>query len=368
MKDRTADMPVKALVVPDLQAPRVNSNSDLHLDSGGDVAVSLPRSSKALVMSTTDDTTTLSSRDNNMQVRTPSISFNSSVAELVAPNAVSMRAGSQDALSSVSRGVAESRNTIAGTGTKDGDNSAGSYLTATIADVALGSQDNSIKLTKDGNAEYRSREHILAIGADDIFKVTPDTMYSAVDIDITGSLNSVEGTLRILQIADPSISLSSSSVVDNNIAGGPTGVSVRTVPASVADIEYMSSFKADDGSALFIDAATDKVDVPKAVSADIFDHTIAYEVNDGMRKLGARTATSRLDSPAWDVSGSSLRISRCVPDSETLGNVNLYAMNLRVTDEGNFEVNRFKQVLTWDSGNEVYYGSAPEVVVMHEFI
>ena len=370
-------MPVKALVVPNLHVPRIvgGAQEDLNIDSGGEIALSMPLASRALVVKTpSDGETVVDTRTKDVEFKTPTALFVSQDSANSASSSIANRAGSktEGELSSIVKGSKDvntgASTVVAGTGSRDGDSTQGTYIRFGAASTKIASPGESIAINKSGGIEYRANEHSFSLEGVNKFAVREEHIRSEVDIDILGTMSSVEGTLRIVQIEDPEIKLATTAQVDSNLTTEPTGVTVKTVPCTVSDAEYMSRYRAEDSSALFVDEATDVIDVPKAVSADIFDKTIAYDVNGGMRSAGARSADSRLADPSWNVAGSALRISRVVPDMANPGMVILYTMNLRVTDEGGFEVNRMKMPLEWDESTGTYFASAPELVVLHELL
>jgi hypothetical protein len=127
----------------------------------------------------------------------------------------------------------------------------------------------------------------------------------------------------------------------------------------------MSSFVAADGTPLFVDG-TGGVDVSKAASSKIFDKGFVHNVGTGAKTLGARSSASRLNEPAWNVSGGAIRIVRIVPAPGAPGTLFRYTMVMRVSDEGVIEVIRVKHELTYDSATQSFEWSSPELTVMQK--
>lgn len=192
-----------------------------------------------------------------------------------------------------------------------------------------------------------------------------DKMVFHVDVDIAGTFNSISGDQTILQVDDPVIQLAAGLDTEADVAGAPTGVQIDTVLADNSSVSYMSRFKASDGSDLFV-GGDGTIDVAKAAASGLFVKQVALETNGGAKVAARRDAASRLNEPAWDIAGGPIRLVKAVPDPAVQGRVDVYAMVMRVTDEGYFEVGRLKQDLDYDGATGTFAGSAPTFSLMQE--
>lgn len=190
----------------------------------------------------------------------------------------------------------------------------------------------------------------MKIGGATVLTIAPTKFVIAADIDIEGTLTTVDATIGALRIEDPNVRLAHGSKEESAIADGATGIAVETVPGAPADGAYMSGFKAQDGTALFWDGV--QVDASGAQASGAFDKHLSFRVGDGTRSLGTRTAAARAAEPAWDVSGGSLRLNHTVAGAS--GSAVQYAVRLRVSDEGTFEVLRETTQLAWNDATGAY--------------
>ena len=340
------------MIVQEAHAPRFASKTDLGIDSGGIIALSLPGASHALDISTNqDDTvTTLDSRSKKLKIKTPALEFEADHGGVHAGTSIDVAVGSGSSLHATASGA-----TLAN-GTTEAHFS--------TQDATLRTDTTSI-LQSGGSTQYRAPRHDISIGNSSAVTMSGDTVTFHVDVDVEGVLNTISGDQTITQVEDPVIQVATDTDTDADLAGEPAGIQIRTVPGDAASVSYMSRFKASDGSALFVDQ-NGGVDVEKAVASEIFTKGVAWSANGGTRSGGQRTPDSRLSEPAWDIAGGQMRILRYVPDASTNGRVHMYAIIMRVTDAGDFEVSRMKQALDWDTGAGAYAPGPPEYTILQE--
>ena len=346
------------MVVHEAHTPRIRSTGDLTVESGGILAMSMPGSSRALEVSTDADSTitTLDSKAKKLKIKTPDLTLTGNSGGFKAAATFGVEAGAPEK----STLAATEANLTMGTQV----NANGGKVDFSVASTCLSNEDSAICQTED-TITYRSPWHDFITNDTEVVTMRDDKVTFHVPVEIQGTLNSIDGDQTILNVRDPVIELATKKDTEADIAGGPAGIQIETVPADSSSVPYVARFKAADGSSLFIDGEGN-VDVPKAASAGIFDKRIALETNGGAADAGKRTTASRLGEPAWDMAGGQMRLVRFVPDADVHGRVNVYAMVLRVTDEGYFEVGRLKQVLNYDSATCTYTGSAPSFSLMHE--
>jgi hypothetical protein len=240
----------------------------------------------------------------------------------------------------------------------------GSYLKTNANSMALGSGSQSITAAA-GRLSVRGREHAMIINNATIMDFNGDLIRIDADVEIAGTLNTIQGSTSTTRVQDPVIEVSTSANTEANVAGSDSGVGIDTVPGAAGDLSYMSSFVAADGTPLFVDG-TGGVDVSKAASSKIFDKGFVHNVGTGAKTLGARSSASRLSEPAWNVSGGAIRIVRIVQAPGAPGKLFRYTMVMRVSDEGVIEVIRVKHELTYDSATQSFVWSSPELTVMQK--
>lgn len=357
---------VPTLVVPELHAPRVSSSTaqgDLTISSGGSVHVS-PGLSDALSVSTTSDGTRTI-----VDAKTPYISIGSRIRVGVEAADVKANASTQSTQQAWSASAGSymraTQNTMrAGTGETY---ETGTRITTSALASTLSNTSTRVAMTSTGDVSYRASSHVLSVpdtdgsgidGVDDAITITESDITMHFDLDIQGSLDTVSGTNKVLQIADPNVVLASNATTDTDISSGDTGITIDTVPATTADLPYVNQFT-DLNDTPSLVAADGSVDVQAAQKTGLFANSVVYMVNGGMRQAGKRSAESRRTEPAWQFRGGAVRLARIVPSIDTPGVVFRYTMDLRVTDEGNFEVGRIKQRYVYNESTGTYASDGP---------
>jgi hypothetical protein len=222
----------------------------------------------------------------------------------------------------------------------------------------------SVRTLETGRVVGRGSDHTFNIAGDSILQAAGDKVTIYKDIDILGTLNNIDGTMGYLNVEDPIVRLARNDVTDTD-ASGSTGIAIETVPGAVGDVAYMERFKAGDGSPLFV--SNGAVNVEKATGSKIFDKMVAHSVGQGLQSSGVRSAAARLEGPAWEVQGGSIRLERFTPGAP--GDVTRYVMNMRVTDDGSFEISRIKVPMTFDAGVGKHVESGPpQFTVMQQCV
>ena len=352
---------VPALIVAEAHAPRISSAStatNLEIASGGSIAVSFPGASHALDISTdaAETVTTLDSKAKKLQVKTPVLTLEAETGGFTATNSLNISAG--DPLSSTL--TATSSQLTVGTQIPEG----GAKVETSTAQCRLSTADTAIR-ESGGQNRYRATRHEFFVDESELVTMAADKITFHKDVDIDGAFNSITGNQTVMQIQDPVIQLAANFDTESDVAASPTGVEIPTVPADASSVEYMSKFKASDGSSLFIDGGGE-VDTAKAYGAGIFTKRVVYDTNTGGKAAAQRNADSRLTEPAWNVAGGQMRLVKAVPDTAVAGRVNVYVMTMRVTDEGYFEIGRLKQEMDYDTDTSTFVGNAPTFTVMQE--
>ena len=344
-------------VVQEAHAPRIRSNADLDVQSGGFVALSLPGASRALEVSTDETTTTLDSSENTLSIQTPVFELSGEHGGFEAGASISIRAGEEEP--DISSLLATSSD--ASMGTTDA-----TRLAFSVPETSLFTAETLIRQTDNGT-RYRALDQNIAVGDNSIVTMGADKITFHVDVDIDGTLNNIGGDQLITQVEDPVIQIATGADTEADIGAGPVGVQIDTVPSDVSSVNRMSQFTATDGSPLFLDGSG-AIDVAKAAASGVFTKQVAWNANGGTRELAQKSAASRLSEPAWDIAGGQVRMLRYVPDAGTPGRVYMYAIIMRVTDAGNFEVSRMKQAMNWDAGAGGFVGSEPEYAILQEAV
>ena len=258
------------MIVPEAHAPRISSAhtaTNLSIDSGGIIAVSLPGASNALDISTDDaaNLTTLDSHAKKLQIKTPTLELANENGGFTASETFSIHAGDPENSSLVATASAVTM---------------GTQVDANGAKVELDAQKSRLSTTETairetgGTNMYRAPRHEFFVNENPIVTMA-DKITFHVDVDIEGAFNSIAGDQTILQVEDPIIQLAAKLDTEADVAQNPSGVVIDTVPATGAgNVTYMSRFKAEDGSNLFV-GGDGQVDVAKAVSSGAFVKQVA---------------------------------------------------------------------------------------------
>ena len=376
-------------VASELHVPTIiSTDGDLNLASGGDLFVSMPGSPHALRVHTSGSdllgaeppTTTVTSGANRLALRTPETSLHSKgELKFEATESLTYRAGSEPLAGGITSVAHE---TVAigllGTGENDMD---GSYL-KTISDTtgsdtilsARGTasggetyQSSSVEMTKSGSAYYRAGAHTFAVANDDVLSITAGHITILKDLEISGSLNSIDGSVGELRVEDHQIRVATDTEAESEVAQGPSGLYIESVPDTSGDVEMLGAFRTSDGTRMFISQNSDgidQVDVDTASSARIFHKGFVHRVNQGERASGGGNTASRANEPYWDVCGGAMHMTRYVPSVSQLGDVYRFAVVLRVTDGGEFEVARTKTIFRHIPGTSTFAKLPDEFTVM----
>jgi hypothetical protein len=178
------------------------------------------------------------------------------------------------------------------------------------------------------------------------------------DVDIVGTIDSVSTDSTVLQVEDQIIQLAHSGDPetanrDSLLQGNKTGLLIDTVPGSYLDDEdYMSRFRAVDGTKLFVDDYAESIDISKARESGLFVKEVAYYLNGGMKAAGARTTESRLTEPYWNLAGGALHLSHTVPLQD--GKAKTISLGFRIVDNGTVEMIRLTRHLVWNAESVTY--------------
>lgn len=278
---------------------------------------------------------------------------------------------------------------VMGTGVLDGnmDVQSGGFLQTTPDEFALGHGDAAIKSTAAGVATRVRYEtaaaHEFFVGSDaasqldgqGVIEVTANKVTIRRNVDLTGMLNSIATETTTLQVEDQIIRLAhtddeATKNRDVLLSQDRTGLAIDTVPGSYADdAAYMGTFKAADGSKLFVDDDNTQILVDKANTSKVFRKEVAFYLNEGAKTAGKSTADSRLQEPYWNVSGGSFRMNRTVPAAN--GTAKNFGISFRITDAGDMEMVRSTKVLEWNETAQTYEDSAtvqPTVSVIAKYL
>lgn len=360
-------------VLRELHTPRVTSpgTTDLGIVSGGDVCVSLAGTSRALSVKADDSNATIDTAENTLMLRSPHVRFAGETVQVSAPETLTSRVGDHTAASSV--GFQTSHQGL--WGTRRADN-AGSYLntvadpdgsdlTLSTSDVPVG-RESTVDVKRSGTIDFRSQVHEFFVGGRETLRIDDDRVTIRSDIHILGTLNSVGGSTTTLHVEDNIVEVASGVDGEHEVSSAPSGMCIESVPAARGDIPHMSAFRTVDGERLFVDRSDDEdhVDVSAAINARIFNKQFVHDVMGGSRQAGRLDTTSRSTEPQWRVGGGSLRISRYVPVASSPGTIHHYAMAMRVTDDGSFEVSRIKTILRHRANTTTFIASPPEYRVL----
>ena len=364
-------------VFTDLHVPSIrNPDGDLIIDSGGDLFVSFPGSPRALTISTDGDdvtgTTLVTAGSKELAFKTPDSSLKGDELSISAPGTLTCRAGTE--VYNVTSVSAESSEAgLLGTGV---DDSRGSYLQTVSAtsgsDLVLSNdgvagQECTIEMTKAGSAYYRSNEHSFFVGGEEILTIGRDEFVIHKNLEIHGTLTTIGGTVNELRVEDALIHVATGAESEAQVSSSASGLCIETVPGGRGDVPYMSGYRDDDGSALFVALNNDGaevIDANKAAKSEIFHKHFVHHVNGGAQASGQRTTLSRASEPYWEVNGGALRMSRFCPVESAPGTVSHYAVVLRVADTGAFEVARTKTTMTHIAGTNSFASSAPEFALL----
>lgn len=345
------------------QCPAIVSDSELELHSSGFVGLTLNGDINALKVSVANASTTVDAESKNLELRTGKMNTHSDITEIRAPGSISIRTGGHGVNDPASVLTADATTSTLGSG----ENGAGAYLTTTNNAVSLAAQGQEIVLANPGRVSFRAGFHAMLIQNDEILRVENDRVAIHRDVDVHGTLNNISGSSATLQVADSTISVATSTPLESGVQGSQTGtgVIVDTVPGSASDVSFISQFKKADGTSIFIDG-DGAVDVAKGVSSTLFNKHVVHRVGGGAKLLGQRTPDSRSSGPAWDIQGGALRLRRVVPDPAGGGNATEYAVSMRVSDTGSFEVVQIKILLTYNGTEQKYARGTPEVSVLQQ--
>lgn len=327
---------------------------DLNLSSGGKIMMSLPGASEAVTTRVDAGDTIVDTGSKALNLVSNTLDSASDVTEHAAPTEVVYMSGSASGAKSTIRGT----ETDALAGTQGATSSAVLETTTTSAKV---SNAGTHVQTVGDRVDLRADTHEMKIGGATILTIAPAKTVISADVDIQGSLTTVDAAIGALRIQDPNVKLAHGTKEETAIADGATGIAIQTVPGAPTDGVYMSGFKASDGSALFWDGTV--VDADLAQASGAFDKHLSFRVGDGSRVLGARTSAARSAEPAWDVSGGSVRLNHTVAAAD--GTAKQFAVRLRVSDDGTFEVLRETTQLAWNDATSAYAAtSAPTIDVL----
>lgn len=243
--------------------------------------------------------------------------------------------------------------------------SGGAALETTANTFAVRAGARAIAADATGKLAMRGPSHDMVLAGVSIMEVRNDVVHIRRDVEIQGVLNSITGASTTLQVADQEIRLATAASLESDVSGTPTGLLIDTVPGAAADANHVGGFKAEDGASLFVDTDSNEIDVPAARSAGIFAKRLAHRVGNGVRLAGARTREARSAAPRWEIEGGALRMRRDVASTEP-GKATRFVMDMRVSDEGNFEIVRLKYPLTFNESTGKYAAGTPEVGIMQQ--
>lgn len=371
------------VVLPEVQTPRVSGHDldALELASGGKIVLTTQGDSKALEVSSIGeadpavmDTTVLDtgtkklkmSSDVGTDFTAANISFNAS-ADFYST------IGIADPADPTFHQYADSARQTLGVGVLDVDKNftSGGWLETTATSFDLRHDNSSIysETGADSRIDFRSPNgHDFFVGTDALtqsvgssaVEIRADKITIRKDVDLLGTLNSVVTNSEQLRVEDQIIRLAhtddeATKNRDTLLAASKTGITIETVPGSVEeDVDYMSRFKNSYGTRLFVTTEIaesgniDSIDVPKALASGLFTKEVAYYLNGGAKASGMRDTTSRLNEPAWQISGGAMHLSHTVPNGP--GKARKFSLGFRVADDGTMEMVRLTRNLLWDDG------------------
>ena len=373
------------VVLPELQTPRVSGYDldALELVSHGKLVFTTQGTSKALEVSAIGesnpaviDTTVLDSGTKKLKFKSDvGTSFDSDNIFFSSSGDYYSTIGIPDPADPTFHHYASSTRQSIGIGVVDVDKKfvSGGWLDTTATSFNLRNDNSSImsETGADSRIEYRATVgHDFYVGSDAAtqgvgtaaVEMRDDKIIIRRDVELLGSLDSTETTSSNLHVEDQIIRLAYTSDPatanrDSLLAASKTGITVETVPGSYADDgAYMSRFVDDTNAKIFVDDSNQTIDVPKALASGLFTKELAYYLNSGAKTSGARTTTSRLREPAWQVTGGALHLSHTVPNGN--GKALKYSMGFRITDDGTMEIVRLTHNLLWQEEIEKYIADA----------
>lgn len=337
-----------------------NQTGNLDIKSGGDVSISLPDASQALKTNVVAGETVISSGSLALDMRSFSTDATSDITQHTVPSSIKYGAGDASGSHSYVHGTELS----AAVGTGAFDRSAGSFLITDPLSLQVTGGGSSFS-TNSGLVHLRSGKHEMNVGGVTILTIDDSKATIHRDIDILGTLNRVDATINSMRIRDPNIRLAHDARLDTAVGDGATGVAIQTVPGAAVDATYMSGFKKANGTPLFV-AGDNSIDVHTAEKSGAFDKHFSFSVGSGAKVLGKRTEVARSSEPSWDAAGGSIRLERTVATGD--GIAIQFAIRMRVTDDGSFEVIREATTMTWNAITSQYTKTAPVFTVLQSAV
>lgn len=387
-----------SMVVRELQSARVDAHDldALELSSGGKLVVTTHGDQKTLeirALGIADpsivDTTVVDSGPLALQLASESgVSFASETVSFEAETEIRSHIAVADESHPTFHHVATANGMLVGTGILDDTDQvvSGSFLRTDANAFELRNDSALIKSSAGPETGVRyvaTHSHEFFVGSDaaaapngsGAIEILNDKVVIRKDVDIVGSIDTIATDSTSLRLEDQIIRLAHSSDAstanrDAALQESKTGLVIDTVPASYDDdSEYMSRFRAEDGTKLFVYDDSETIDVSKARDSGLFAKEVAYHLNGGMKSAGARTPESRMNEPFWNISGGALHLSHTVPSSD--GRATTYSLGFRVADNGTMEMIRLTKHLAWDAASGSYVkdsGSTDTSKVMIRFI
>jgi len=380
------------VVLPEVQTPRISGFDldALELASNGKLVLTTKGTSKALEVSSIGvadpavmDTTVLDTGTKKLKMKSNvGTDFDAENVSLTATTDYYSTIGIADPADPTFHHYAEATRQTIGVGVLDGDNAftSGGWLETTPTTFELRHDNSNIfsETGADSRIEYRAPGgHDFFVGTDALtqaagtsaVQIRSDKITIRKDVDLMGTLNSTATSAEQLRVEDQIIRLAhtddeATKNRDSLLAASKTGITIETVPGSrESDLDYMRRFVDGTGAEIFTKMVPDDptaetptmvpgIDVSKALSSGLFTKEVAYYLNDGAKVSGARDASSRLNEPAWQLTGGAMHLSHVVPSAD--GKARKFSLGFRVADDGTMEMVRLTRELQWDSGSGKY--------------
>lgn len=386
------------VAVPELQTPRVSGYQldALELASHGKVVLTTSSDKKALEVSAlglTDpalvDTTVLDAGAHSLHVRSDaSARVSATDIEQLASRSHRERIDVPDPSDPTFNKVATESRMVLGSGVLDAvDGITSGGFVETTPDTFMVRHDGAsirseagaestirydAELSHEFFAGGNARTQALGTGA---VEIRSDKVIIRKDVDLVGTINASATNLDLLNVEDQILELAHTSDPDSAnrdtlLAGGKAGLTIGTVPGSYTnDAAYMGKFLDQSGAKLFVNDATQAINVEKAKTSGIFTKELAFYINQGAKTSGQRTDASRLTEPYWNVSGGAFHLKHHVPNGQ--GGAKRFTLGFRITDDGSMEIVRLTHFLLWDSANNTYVqdgGKSPTAKLMSRYV
>ena len=355
------------VVVPELQTPRISGYDldALELATNGKLVLTTKANAKAMEVSVIGvadpavmDTTVLDTGTKKLKLKSDTgTEFVADDIVVTSTNDYYSTIGIADPADPTFHHYADAGRQTIGVGVLDGNKNftSGAWIGTTTTTFTMRNDNSSIFSETGANSriEYRAPAgHEFFVGGNAMtqavgtgaVELRSDKIVIRKDVDLLGTLNSEVTTSDQLRVEDQIIRLAHTDDAatanrDALLEASKTGISIETVPGSYNDDgEYMSRFVDSSGAKIFVDDAQQTIDVQKALATGLFTKELAFYLNSGAKVSGGRTSASRLNEPAWQLTGGAMHLSHTVANGN--GRARKFSVGFRITDDGSMELVR----------------------------